>query len=327
MPRLAALALAAAALAFPTPAGATLSVLAVDPESRAIGAVIASCVGDEFHLSNAVAIDAAHGGVIAQSYFATEGRDRLLELLTLGRSPADALAEVANASFDPEEYETGFSLRQYAAVDFAGRSATFTGTGAFAYAESRQDATRNVTFTVQGNYLTGPGVLDALESGMSQGDVSLGRRLVAALRAVVEAGVGGDQRCAPHVSDAAYFELHDGHGAPLALHVVTDASHDAALDLVTQVEAALDTREGPPPATNAPSDATANDIQSSEDGPSCAVTQGNSGSATTALFAACFSCLGLSLAWRRRGRSRRGSQIPLAPLSRAGTCGPCRSRS
>ncbi len=309
MPRFIALAFSVVLL-LPAHAGATLSVLAVDPESKTIGAVIASCVGNEFHLSNAVAIDAEHGGVIAQSYFDARGRDRALELLAAGSSPADALAEVANASFDPEGDVTGFSLRQYALVDLTGRSATFTGTGAFAYAESRQAAVGNVTFTVQGNYLIGASVLDALESGMSDGEVSLGRRLVATLRAVVEAGHGGDQRCAPHVSDAAYFELHDGRDAPLTLHVVTDAAHDAAQELVTQAELVLDRREGPPPLLEPAADEN-NDTGTHENG--CSVTQGTSGTASTAFFAAGLSCLGL--AWRRTGRYRRAVRIPSAPLS------------
>ncbi len=297
MPRLVALAFAFA-LALPVSAGATLSVLAVEPESHTVGAVVASCVGDQFHLPDVVAIDPAHGGVISQSYFHAAGRDRILELLVAGNAPSDALAAVTTPSFDPEGTDTGVSLRQYAAVDLLGQSESFTGAGAVAYAASRELTSGGITFTVQGNYLTGPGVLDALEAGMTESKASLGHRLLAALRAVAVAQEG-DARCAPHVSNAAYFELHDGLGAPLTSYVVTDAASDAALELATEAEAALAAREKSAGETSASNDA--HDDTPNDEGSHCAMTpHGSIPSAQVAAWS--LACAGWSLARRRRAR-------------------------
>lgn len=237
-------------MSFASPAEATFSLAAVDAGSGESGALVASCVGETFSLAEVVRLDPARGLVLAQGFFFAEGRDALVAELGRGLSPEEALAQVTAPDFDPEQESSGVSLRQYAVLDADGKAATFTGARSLPFAGDRQRTHDGITFTVQGNVLSGPEVLDALEEGFTLPAASLGERLLHALEQVRDSGAG-DARCAPHMADAAHFEWHRPGRAPLAATVFAPQGSDVVLHLNEAVGAELssDAPESAPPAS------------------------------------------------------------------------------
>ena len=133
----------------------TFSIVAVDPKTRETGVAVTTrnpCVG------NAVPwVRAGVGAVATQGGTRVEYGPDLLELLSRGVSPKDALDKLVAEDMDRERRQVGVI-----AVD--GRSAQWTGSGQRG-AENRGDwvAERSgPTFAVQGNSLVSPDVVDAV---------------------------------------------------------------------------------------------------------------------------------------------------------------------
>src|SRR5688500_2140688 len=150
---------------------------------------------------------------------------RALELLDSGSSPADIIAAVTQASFDP-----GSAQRQYGIVDLRGAPAGFTGSATMPYAEDRQGATGSFTYSVQGNILTSAKVLDQAASAFEAGGCDLAERLMNALEAGAVGGEG-DNRCTPDgiPADSAFLQVEapsGPQGAYLALRVETSGNDD-----------------------------------------------------------------------------------------------------
>jgi uncharacterized Ntn-hydrolase superfamily protein len=131
-----------------------------------------------------------HGAIHAQAMANTNGRDRGIALLESGTTPAEVIARIATSAFDP-----GYQSRQYGVVDLSGRAAGFTGSSAQQYCADRQGAVGPYVYSIQGNILTGAGVLDQAEAAFKAGGCDLAERLMLALEAGAENGMG-DTRCA-----------------------------------------------------------------------------------------------------------------------------------
>lgn len=246
------------ALVAPRAAQATLSVLAVDESNGDVGAVVVSCIGDDFELGRVVAIDPSVGGVVAQSHFFEEGRDEILRLLGSGRSPEEALNEVLDPAFDPPSTADGPSYRQYGAVLLSGASATFTGVDANRSALSRAGSHSTFHYTVQGNFMVSASLLDVLETGFVESDGSLAVRLTGAIEALGRMGAG-DRRCPLRTADSGYFELHSTRlEEPLRIEVFS-ADEDPALLLADRITAAL-------PPTSVEDDQSSNPASTSNRG-------------------------------------------------------------
>lgn len=105
-----------------------------------------------------------------------------LALLREGLEAAEVRERLA--AMDPRS-----DLRQFAVIDAAGRTAAWTGAGCPGWAGARgQDG-----FSVQGNILTGPEVLEAMAAAFAE---TAGRPLADRFLRALEAGVaaGGDAR-------------------------------------------------------------------------------------------------------------------------------------
>ncbi len=174
------------------PAHATWSIVAVDAETREVGAAIASCIGG---VDIAVKLVPATGVVVAQALANVEGRDRLAALLTDGRSPSEALARVATPEFDSTFGVPTVRLRQYGLVGLGFEDAPAQHTGAWTFGWAGARADRGVA--VQGNLLWRSAVVeDALAAFRAEPDgcrPTLADRLMTALEAGLRAG--GDRRC------------------------------------------------------------------------------------------------------------------------------------
>jgi uncharacterized Ntn-hydrolase superfamily protein len=166
----------------------TFSIVAVDPATRETGVAVTTrnpCVG------NAVPwVRAGVGAVATQGGTRVEYGPELLDLLSKGMSPKEALDRLVAADVDRER-------RQVGVISVDGRSAQWTGSGQKG-AESRGDWTAEVagtTFAVQGNSLVSPDVVKAVAASFQASEGSprhLADRLIEAL----DAGqiLGGDGR-------------------------------------------------------------------------------------------------------------------------------------
>jgi uncharacterized Ntn-hydrolase superfamily protein len=166
----------------------TFSIVAVDPATRETGVAVTTrnpCVG------NAVPwVRAGVGAVATQGGTRVEYGPELLDLLSKGMSPKDALDRLIAADADRDR-------RQVGVISADGRSAQWTGAGQKG-AESRGDWTAEVagaTFAVQGNSLVSPDVVKAVAASFRASEGSprhLADRLIEALNAGQL--LGGDGR-------------------------------------------------------------------------------------------------------------------------------------
>lgn len=177
----------------------TFSIAACDIDEQTWGVAVAS----KFPAVGAVVpfARAGAGAVATQSFANTSFGPRGLDLMASGLSAEAALEELLKDDPDRE-------LRQVGLVDFKGGSATFTGTGCFAWA----GGTAGMGYAIQGNVLAGGKVVPAMEKAFLRTKGSLHGRLFAALLAGDRAG--GDKR--GRQSTAIYVvRPHGGYGGYL----------------------------------------------------------------------------------------------------------------
>ena len=195
----------------------TWSIVAVDPDAAEVGVALATCVADDFKLSQSTVdgsgngaqrmmyhvyvsalplgnIELArllpgHGAFVAQAkvdWWNSDRVDRAASRLLAGDSAQDVIA--AATSGDSE-----FQARQYGVATLAHGEANFTG----AENDDWAGGVSGPSVSAQGNILVGPTVvsatLEAFQEVMKQPGAVLSDGLVAAL----EAGAmqGGDNRC------------------------------------------------------------------------------------------------------------------------------------
>ncbi len=133
-------------------------------------------------VGNAVpAAEVGVGAIATQAYANLSYRPDGLALLRAGRTAEETLAALTAA-------DDGRDQRQAGVVDSAGRAATYTGPGCHDWAGGRSGD----GYAIQGNILTGPEVVEAMEAAWLAADGDLADRLLATLTAGDEAG--GDRR-------------------------------------------------------------------------------------------------------------------------------------
>jgi uncharacterized Ntn-hydrolase superfamily protein len=160
-------------------AGAAGAADAADGGALSMGVAVASKF---LAVGAAVPAAAADVGAIATQAFANLAyRPDGLRLLGEGRSAQETLDALTAA-------DEGRDQRQAGVVDAAGRSATFTGPVCHDWAGGRTGD----GYAVQGNILTGPDVVEAMEKAWLGSEGRLADRLLAALTAGDLAG--GDRR-------------------------------------------------------------------------------------------------------------------------------------
>jgi uncharacterized Ntn-hydrolase superfamily protein len=169
-------------LAGTRPVGATYSIVACDRATRQCGVAV-----ETDNLAVGASVPAARAGVGAvASQFETHPRHgpRGLELLGQGASPGAVIRTLLaeDGGFDGR----GPEARQVAIVAFDGTSAVHTGADAAAAAWA--GARSGPGYSVQGNGLAGPQVVDAMARAFVTTPGPLAERLLAALRAGDAAG-------------------------------------------------------------------------------------------------------------------------------------------
>ena len=165
-----------------TPHYATFSIAAIDPETGESAVAVTTRVP---FVGRAVPwVRAGVGAVATQAWTVVEYGRRGLDLLEKGLAPAEVLEQLLA---DDE----GRERRQLGLIDMKGRTAAHTGTGTGAWAGSREGK----NYTIQGNILVGPEVLDAVARHLDATagtEMPLAERLILAMEAGQEKG--GDRR-------------------------------------------------------------------------------------------------------------------------------------
>jgi uncharacterized Ntn-hydrolase superfamily protein len=154
----------------------TFSLLALDPESGRVGGVISS--SSPAVAARCLAVRAGVGAAASQNITDPRLGPRLLDRLAAGRSPREAIDELVAS-------EPDIGYRQLTAVDRHGRTAAYSGAGTLgAHAEAHGDGA-----VAAGNLLAGANVPQAMvDAFAAAAGGPLGDRLIAALRAGLEAG-------------------------------------------------------------------------------------------------------------------------------------------
>src|SRR5688500_7758792 len=157
----------------------TFSIVACDLEEQAWGVAVAS----KFPAVGAVVpwVQAEAGAVATQSFANTSFGPRGLALMGTGFSAQETLDRLLEDDPDKE-------LRQIGLVDAIGGSATFSGSGCFAWA----GGVTGKGYAIQGNILANDRVVPAMEEAFLRTTGNLPPRLHAALLAGDQAG--GDKR-------------------------------------------------------------------------------------------------------------------------------------
>jgi uncharacterized Ntn-hydrolase superfamily protein len=157
----------------------TFSIVACDLDAGQLGVAVAS----KFLAVGAVVpqLEAGAGAIATQALANTSYGPDGLARLRAGASASEALAAVLAADEGREDRQAGF-------VDARGGVATHTGERCMDWAGGRSGA----GYTVQGNILTGPGVVDAMAEAYESAAGTLSERLLRALAAGDAAG--GDRR-------------------------------------------------------------------------------------------------------------------------------------
>lgn len=218
-----------------TTAHATYSVVAADTRTHRTGGAGTSCIdGEDVFIIHGVVQGV--GTIHAQATFNRAARDRGIELLRAGRTPAESVSELTSATFDAD-----FELRQYGVVTVMGDTATFTGTGDGTYAGDRQGKFGTLAYAVQGNILTSGAVIDGAATAFESAGCDLPERLMRALEAGAADGEG-DRRCTASrgiPSDSAFLRVSGGDGESdpyVELHVPTSGEENPLVELRSKLE-------------------------------------------------------------------------------------------
>ncbi len=161
------------------PTVATFSIVAFDPDTGELGIAVQSripAVGAIVPFAKA-----GVGAVATQSYANTRYGPEGLALLASGKSPEEVVQLLTAA-------DDGRAARQLGVIDAQGRVASFTGADCLDWAGSQTGE----NYTVQGNILAGPAVVEEMGKAFEQTEGVLALRLLAALDAGQAAG--GDRR-------------------------------------------------------------------------------------------------------------------------------------
>lgn len=182
-------------LAFPRPASATWSITAVDSRTREVGIAGASCTPNVLGIAGVVP---GRGVIAAQALTNGAARQRGMEMLRAGASPAEIVRTVTDSVFDPV-----FFFQQYGVAALGHAPAAYTGAETDAWMGHEVDS----DVSVQGNILVGPRVvrdaMAAFRAAAADSAMTLADRLLLALEA--GAAAGGDARCPGQTALSAFL--------------------------------------------------------------------------------------------------------------------------
>ncbi|MBL8762367.1 MAG: VCBS repeat-containing protein [Phycisphaerae bacterium] len=197
MKRMKALVAAVGATTAITAASATWSIVIIDTRTGEVALASATCLTGFDLQANTPVMLVGRGGATAQSFVDSNGwnrtyiRDRFLD----GWSPDQILDGLA-------VFDSGHQTRQYGFADVLGRTATFSGTGAGAWAGGQTGQIGDLVFAVQGNVLTGEPVVSLAVDAILNTPGDIAEKLMAGMEAARLMGGDGRCSCLPNDADA-----------------------------------------------------------------------------------------------------------------------------
>jgi len=162
----------------------TFSIVAVDTNTMEVGSAGASCIAGSIIISD---VHPSRGAIHTQAFYIGANQFYARSLMASGHSPQQIIDSVTT-----NDTQGNPGIRQYGVVDFhngSSRSAAYTGTNAFVYANH----ITGPNYSIQGNILIGPEILDSMEARFLRTPGLLCHKLMAAMQG---ANVpGADTRC------------------------------------------------------------------------------------------------------------------------------------
>ena len=178
----------------------TFSIVAIDPETGEVGSAGASCV-DLIDFPSYTAdflgeLFPGLGAINTQAWYLATNQANARNRMNLGDTPSEIIEWlIANdAQNQPEKRQYGI----VAFVDGVPESAAHTGT-------STDDYKNHITgynYSMQGNILRGPEVLDSMKAYFERAEGDLACHLMAALQGAKM--IGADQRCTSNGTSALF---------------------------------------------------------------------------------------------------------------------------
>jgi uncharacterized Ntn-hydrolase superfamily protein len=161
----------------------TFSITAVDLATGNVGSAGASCVAGSIILSD---VHPGRGVIHTQASYLAANQNYARTLMNMGLSPQQIIDSVV--AHDAQNNPT---VRQYGITDniSGGRTAGYTGINCINY----KNHILGTTFTVQGNILLGPQILDSMVARFTNTQGTLADKLMAALQGAKV--IGADTRC------------------------------------------------------------------------------------------------------------------------------------
>lgn len=231
------------ALVAAAPAGATWSVVAVDPETGEVGAALASCVppsilGRPDTPLVPIVLVPGQGAAVTQGELDLTAPDRIIELVKAGAAPGAIVDDLVRPELD-----AAAPTRQHAVVSTAG-AAAYTGSELSPQALDRQGD----DVSAQGNLLVSDEVVTAALAAFEDsqaGGSGLRDALVAGL--VAGSGRGGDRRCPDQTAlfaQVAVARPGDDPEHPTTLVTVSVDQGDGQNPVTLLADAVADGRSG-----------------------------------------------------------------------------------
>ncbi len=231
------------------PASATWSIVAVDPETGRVGAVLASCVpagvlGEPDEVLVPVVLVPGRAVAITQGTIDPEAPAGLRQLLVDGATPEEVIESLLEIDDQP-------TARQFGIVTLDGAESS-SGAVALGYTgadvEPERGHVTNDEASVQGVLLADAGVLDATLAAFGRArteGAGLEQALVAGLSAGSQAG--GDRRCGDQTALFAHLAVADPGDdprQPTTLLTVTVDEGDGQNPVPLLVDALVEGRTG-----------------------------------------------------------------------------------
>ncbi|MFH2002524.1 MAG: DUF1028 domain-containing protein [Planctomycetota bacterium] len=182
--------------AFAGPALATWSIAVVNYETGEVAVASATCLANFNLKKNAGVVVVGKGAGQAQSMVDTDGVNRttMANSLQAGMTAQMIIDELI--ATDPQ-----LNQHQYGVAVLGGGAGTYTGISTAQYTNGLTGNVGPIHYAIQGNVLTGEGVLMAAESALVSTPGDLSQKIMAAMQAAKV--FGGDGRCSCGLSPTA----------------------------------------------------------------------------------------------------------------------------
>ncbi len=225
----------------------TFSIVAVDPETGEVGSAGASCVAlANFNLPPDFlgVLFPGEGAINSQAYYIAANQNNATARFQAGDTPDEIITWL---NFNDVQSSPAF--RQYGVVrliDDQPYSAAHTGTSTDDYKGDRTGP----TYSIQGNILLGPEILDSMEANFLNTDGPLADKLMAALQGANV--VGADSRCTDNGTSSLFAFLkvaqpNDTFGEP-SLVLGVDFADNTGIEPIDSLQVLFD--EVFPPTSN-----------------------------------------------------------------------------